>query len=64
MWMFCWVQITLDQTKELEEQREIVKSSGYHDIDPLTSTNMVEFHVDTSEALFKLGEVGEFAICQ
>jgi hypothetical protein len=60
MCMFCCVQITLEQTKELEEQGEIVKGSGYHYIDPLTNTNMVEFHVDTSEALLKLGIVGEF----
>jgi hypothetical protein len=58
--MFCCVQITLEQTKELEEQGEIVKGSGCHYIDPLTNTNMVEFHVDTSEALLKLGNVGEF----
>jgi len=58
--MFRWVQITLEQTKELEEQGEIVKGSGYHYIDPLTNSNMVEFHVDMSEALLKLGDVGEF----
>ena len=57
MCMFCCVQITLEQTKELEEQGEIVKGSGYHYIDPLTNTNMVEFHVDTSEALLKLGVI-------
>jgi hypothetical protein len=60
MRMFRWVQITLEQTKELEEQGEIVKGSGYHYIGPLTNANMVEFHVDMSEALLKLGDVGEF----
>jgi hypothetical protein len=53
MCMFRWVQITLEQTKELEEQGGIVKGSGYHYIDPPTNANMVEFHVDTSD-------VGEF----
>jgi hypothetical protein len=60
MRMFRWVQITMEQTKEPEEQGEIVKGSGYHYIDPLTNANMVKFHVETSEVLFKLSDVGEF----
>jgi hypothetical protein len=41
--MFRWEQITLEQIKELEEQGETVKVSGYHYIDPLTNANMVGF---------------------
>jgi len=60
MRMFRWVQITLEQAKMLEEKGEIVKGSGYHYLDPLTNTNMVEFHVDTCDALLTVGSTGEF----
>ena len=58
--MFHWVQIKEEQAKELEEQGEIVRGSGYHYIEPLTNEKMVEFHVDTSEKVLLLGNVGEF----
>jgi hypothetical protein len=60
MRMFRWVQIKEEQAKELEEQGEIVRGSGYHYIEPLTNEKMVEFHVDTSEKVLLLGNVGEF----
>jgi hypothetical protein len=36
--MFRWVQITLEQANKLEEQREIVKDSGYNCIESLPIT--------------------------
>ncbi len=58
--MFRWVQIKEEQAKELEEQGEIVRGSGYHYIEPFTNEKMVEFCVDISEKVLLLGNVGEF----
>jgi hypothetical protein len=55
--MHLWVQITEAKSKEVEEEGEVTKGSGYRYIDPLTNEVMVEYHVDASEKLLLLGNV-------
>jgi hypothetical protein len=55
--MHRWVQITEEEAETLESQNKIPEGSGYHYTCPLTGQRMVEFHVDTSEALLKLAKI-------
>ncbi len=47
--MFRWIQISLQEALELEEEGKIPKQAGYQYHHPESDEAMVEYHIDTSE---------------
>jgi hypothetical protein len=47
--MYCWIQVTREETKRLESEEQIPKKSGYQYFDPETGVNRIEYHVDTCD---------------
>ena len=49
--MFHWVQVPLDDAKNIEDDSAVVKGGGYRYCDDKKNTQMVDYHVDTCDAL-------------